>query len=126
MRILYRKSGRNNQEFQEDYESTIEDACSAECPSSPRQGVRVSTKADDSAEEDVDMEEEESKMDSESSNNDLSKDNSGEGFQHLRRGLIDRALVLHAEELCELASDEELKNFVEDRGKRYLQSATDR
>jgi hypothetical protein len=121
-RISYRKSCHSNGEFSGVHENAIDDACIVECSSSPRRGVRVSTEADDSAGEDIDIEEEESKMDSESSDEELSEEDGGEPFQHLRRGLIDGALALHANELRELASNGELEDFVEGRGKRRLNS----
>jgi hypothetical protein len=86
----------------------------------------VSTDTDDSAGEDVGIKEEESKTDSESSDEDLFEEASGEAFQHLHRGLIDRSLALRSNELRELANNGELEDFAEGPGKRHLHSAYDR
>jgi hypothetical protein len=124
MRVSYCKSNSGCEESALESKNDGEDACLPGDQSNSRCGHRISTEADDSAGEHVDIGNSDIESGSESDDDDFSDDENTEDVQCMDTGLLGGPESFHAEELLELASDGEMEGFLEVRRRNRLDSAS--
>ena len=123
MRVSYCKSNSGCEESALESENNIEDACLPGDQSNSRHGQRISTEADDSAGEHVDIGNSDTESGSESNDDYFSNDENTEEVQCMDTRLLGGPESLHGEELLELASDGEMQDFLEVRRRNRLDLA---
>ena len=122
MRVAYCKSNSGREESAVQTEDDGGDACFTVEQSDSRHGRRISTEADDSAGEHVDIGNSDTESGSESNDDDFSDDENTEDVQCMDTGLLGGPDSLRGEELLELASDGEMEEFLQVQRRNRLDS----